>query len=49
MSNLSNPVSVEKYVLTVVVDPIYADAGFIDVRADALVGSGQFIAPSKQA
>jgi len=33
-------------VLTVTVDPIYASAGRIDVRADQLGGSGNFIAPS---
>jgi len=32
-------------VLTVTVDPIWAQAGIIDVRADQLQGSGVFIAP----
>ena len=37
---------VTKYVMTVTVDPIYADAGRVDVTGDLLQGSGQFIAPA---
>ena len=32
--------------MTVTVDPIYADAGRVDVTGDFLQGSGKFIAPS---
>jgi hypothetical protein len=36
---------VEQYVMTVSVDPIWAQAGTIDVRSDQLQGSGTFDAP----
>ncbi len=43
-----NPVVVpiDHPVLTVTVDPIWAEAGRVDVRANQFTGSGQFIAPS---
>ena len=39
-------VPIVQYVMTVVVDPMWAQAGRIDVQSDQVQGSGQWIAPT---
>ena len=46
VADLEGSSRVEKYVKTVHVKPVWAEAGLIDVRGDALEGSGIFDAPS---
>ena len=36
----------EQYAITVTVDPVFAEAGIIDIRGDQLQGAGSFDAPS---
>ncbi len=45
-TNLVDTVYPTKSVMTITIGPIWAQAGVIDVRADQLIGSGEFIAPS---
>ena len=43
LDEFNNPIS--NYAPTVVVNPIWAEAGIIDIRADQLAGSGHLEAP----